>query len=239
MLHLAGLIRPGAENLVPYAIKVYARSKQNWTAEDWRQTRRFANAFCIEVDGSRSIPIHFLGIWDSVKAAGILRWNLKWPYTRKIPNVEHARHAVSIDEKRRPYQEYLLQPEQSDSQDVHEVWFAGVHSDIGGAFEDDRRLSDISLKWMVEHAIEAGLLLNSKAFHKACAVTADNALGKIHRMSWVWLLLTYRRRPIPANARIHASVRSRTETDPGYRLRASHESIVWDDPEWARMGDTG
>lgn len=237
MLHLAGLIRPGAENLVPYAIKVYARSKDNWTAEDWKQTHKFADAFCIEVDGSRSIPIHFLGIWDSVKAAGILRWNLKWPYTRKIPNVEHAAHAVSIDEKRRPYKEYLLQPEESRSQNVDEAWFAGVHSDVGGAFEDDHRLSDIGLKWMAEHAIEAGLLVSMKAFRKTCAVTLDNALGKIHRMGWVWAFLTYRKRPIPANARIHSSVRSRMEGDPSYKLRASETTIVWDDPHWARVGN--
>ena len=38
MLHLVGLIRPGAENLVPYAIKVYARSVRNWTDDNWKQT---------------------------------------------------------------------------------------------------------------------------------------------------------------------------------------------------------
>jgi uncharacterized protein (DUF2235 family) len=239
MLHLAGLIRPGAENLVPYAIQVYARSKKNWTPEDWNQTHRFADAFCIEVNGSRSIPIHFLGIWDSVKAAGILRWNLKWPYTRKIPNVDRARHAVAIDEKRRPYKEYLVQP-QSTSQDVREVWFAGVHSDVGGTFEDDHRLADISLKWMVEQAIEAELRVNMKAFRETCVVSIDNARGKVHRMGWVWVFLTYRKRPItPSNARIHASVGIRMESDPSYRLRASGETIVWDDPQWAEVLDDG
>jgi uncharacterized protein (DUF2235 family) len=235
MLHVAGLIRSGAENLVPYAIKVYARSKREWTDEDWEQTHRFADTFCAEVDGSRSIPVHFVGIWDTVKAAGILRWNLKWPYTRKIPNVATARHAVSIDEKRRPYKEYLVQPEESRSQDIGEVWFAGVHSDIGGAFEDDHRLSDICLRWMVKHAIEAGLLVSAAAGDTS-RVTADNALGTIHRMGWPWALLTYRRRPIPAGARIHASVQARIESDPTYKFPASEGSSLWDDPEWSLGG---
>jgi hypothetical protein len=77
----------------------------------------------------------------------------------KLPNVANIRHAVSIDEKRRPYREYLVDHE--SPADVQEVWFAGVHSDVGGTFVDDHRLADISLKWMVNQAASSGLRLRT------------------------------------------------------------------------------
>jgi hypothetical protein len=59
--------------------------------------------------------------------------------TRQLPHVEVIRHTVFIDEKRRAYVEYLVdRPSPSHlfqtTQDLEEVWFAGVHSDVGGMF---------------------------------------------------------------------------------------------------------
>jgi uncharacterized protein (DUF2235 family) len=236
MLHRAGLLTTGAENLVPYAIQAYARSKQKWTENDWKRIDKFAHVFAVESSGSRSVPIHFLGIWDSVKAAGILRWNLKWPYTRQLPNVQTVRHAVSIDEKRRPYEEYLVYPK-DDKPELREVWFAGVHSDVGGTFEDDPRLADVSLKWMTDHALEAGLLVNKTIYRRVCALTREHALGKIHRMGRVWILLTYRRRSIvPAGALVHESVRIRLEVNRSYEPKGIGGSS-WDDRNWLTLRD--
>jgi T6SS, Phospholipase effector Tle1-like, catalytic domain len=67
----------------------------------------------------------------------MLRWDPKLPHTRQLPNVRHIRHAVSINERRRPYAEYLVTPENPKA--LREAWFAGVHSDVGGTFEDDPR----------------------------------------------------------------------------------------------------
>jgi uncharacterized protein (DUF2235 family) len=233
MVHRAGLLRPGAENLVPYAVNAYARSRRRWRQEDWEQIDRFAEVFSVEADGSRSLPIHFVGLWDTVKAAGLLRWSLKWPYTRQLVNAAAVRHAVSIDERRRPYREYLVHPTEGGP-DLREVWFAGVHSDVGGSFDDDRRLGDITLKWMVEHAGEAGLILDTASQAELMAsITDDHAAGTIHRMGWVWALLTLRRRPItPDDALVHASVRRRMGEMPGYRPRLPDDAR-WADPEWA------
>ena len=230
MLHAAGLLRPGSENLVPYAIGVYARNKQEWSDDDWAQLHKFAGVFSQDAGGRRSVPIEFLGLWDSVKAAGLLRWDLKWLYTRQLPNVSTVRHAVSIDEKRRPYREYLVKPKPPRPA-LTEVWFAGVHSDVGGTFEDDPRLPAITLRWMVEGARAAGLLLTEHAEDVVTAVTADTALGTVHRMGRIWALLTYRHRPIPPGARIHQSVRTRLDRDPRYAAKIPDDA-EWDDPHW-------
>ena len=58
-------------------------------------------------------------------APGILRHSMEWPFTRELPNVLAGRHAVSIDEKRRPFREYLVKPSQSA---IEEVWFAGTNT---------------------------------------------------------------------------------------------------------------
>ncbi|MFF4354033.1 DUF2235 domain-containing protein [Streptomyces sp. NPDC001530] len=246
MLKAVGLMRPGMENLVPYAVSVYAKSK-DWTRQDWDQLHHFAGAFSNAVDGRVGISVAYLGIWDSVKAAGVLRWNLRWPYTRHLPNVRRVRHAVSIDEKRRPYREYLVTPDTKhpSPDSVEQVWFAGVHSDVGGTFDDDPRLPTIALKWIVDGALDEGLLLKTGAYAREVTLVPDDALGTVHRMGWIWALLTYRRRGLPRDAHVHASVRARLEQNPDHADRIP-AAVVWSDTEWLtarrdgeRVGDRG
>ncbi|MGF1618030.1 MAG: DUF2235 domain-containing protein [Acidimicrobiia bacterium] len=234
MSYRAGLLRRGAENLVSYLVSHFTRGDR-WSEEDWGRIDRYASTFSVRTDGKLSLPIHFLGLWDSVKALGYLRWNPKWPYTRKLLNARHVRHAVSIDEKRRPYAEYLV--EDSAKIDLDEVWFAGVHSDIGGTFADEDRLSRISLKWMTDRAIEAGVLIRPGAYRKECRVDRSDAVdGLVHRMGWVWALLTYRRRPIATygegRPRIHASVRDRLAGRQDYRIDIDRDGFDWADENW-------
>ncbi|MDQ1485071.1 MAG: hypothetical protein QOJ62_764 [Actinomycetota bacterium] len=231
LLKAAGLLRRGSENLVPYAVGVYARNK-DWSRDDWNQLHQFAGAFSRKVDERTGIPVHFMGVWDSVKAAGLFRWNLRWLYTRQIPNVRTVRHAVSIDEKRRPYQQYLITaPAEPPVPVVEEVWFAGVHSDVGGTFEDDPRLSHIALKWIVDGALDAGILLKKNAYQRSCTLLPDNAVGTVHRMGLVWALLTYRHRSVPADAHVHQSVRDRIAADGKYQARVPR-GVRWDDESW-------
>jgi hypothetical protein len=218
LTYRAGLMRPGAENLVGYLVSAYTKGDR-FTEEDWEVMSQFGDTFAQETDDSKAMPIHFLGLWDSVKALGWFRWDPKWPFTRQLPNARRIRHAVSIDEKRRPYAEY--QVEATEKSDVAEVWFAGVHSDVGGTFVDDGRLSRIALKWMADEARAAGLLVQPKAYAKRCTVAVEDAMAVVHRMSWIWGLLTYRRRPIPAGSILHASVRERSLAATGSRSRAT------------------
>lgn len=232
MLRSIGLMRPGSENLVPYAVANYAAKNRDWTDDDWTQLHTFSAAFAQQVDGRSSTPVAFLGLWDTVKAAGILRWDIKWPWSRTIPlNVARVRHAVSIDERRKPYREYLLALERPERTDASEVWFAGVHSDVGGTFDDDPRLSTIALRWVAEGARDAGLLFDADRFAKECAVTADFATGTIHAMDRVWALVGTRRRPIPPGAEVHSSVRARMAADPSYRPGLPAD-VTWADPSW-------
>lgn len=177
------------------------------------------------------MPIEFMGLWDSVKALGVLRWDPKHPYTRQLPNVSNIRHAVSIDERRRPYREYLVKPKREDA--LREVWFSGVHSDVGGTFEDDSGLSNISLKWMTDRALEQGLRIREGKYIYECTVDEEDARGVVHTMGRIWVLLRYRTRPIsPGDARIHSSVAVHMKGDPSYGIDVDMSAIQWDDESW-------
>jgi uncharacterized protein (DUF2235 family) len=234
MVHRVGLLRPGSENLISYAVGVYARRRNSDLAgaEGWDRIDVFSAALCRTTQGkSLSLPIHFLGLFDTVKAASVLGRDLKWPYTRSLPNVAEVRHAVSIDEKRRPYREYLVEPKPGKPPRLSETWFAGVHSDVGGGFPDHPELGNITLRWMVDGATQAGLIVRPKMLATRYTIDPKDALGEIHHMGKVWALATYRKRPLPAGCQVHASVRHHMSAEPDYAPRLPPD-VVWDDASW-------
>lgn len=242
MLRTVGLLRPGAENLTPYAIKLYAQHGKDAPSEDeekefWKVRRAFTDRF-----GNPEFPhpfnphvkqVRFLGVWDTVKTIGWL--NLKaqfeqarWPFTRRITNVDLARHAMALDERRRPYPVYRFDPEvvaASEGRYV-EQWFAGVHSDVGGQY-DDHRLSDIAFGWMVAEAAAAGLEVEPKTFGRLAGyplgdpAPAGRTEGAVHANAKIWSLLGgWRPRQVLLGDQIHPSVHAKIAASP-YRPRAT------------------
>jgi uncharacterized protein (DUF2235 family) len=263
MLSTVGLLRPGTENLAPYALKLYAQggppkakpgheddpAAKLAKSEYWKVRRDFAKQF-----GNPDFPdhfdtsrrqVHFLGVWDSVKSVGWL--NLKgqiemarWPFTAYIENVATARHAMAIDERRRPFAEYRFREDMvAASGGAHqEMWFAGVHSDVGGQFPDDHDLSDIAFAWMVKEAAGVDLAVDGRRYHALQHVhlneelPAEHALGTIHENEWPWWLAGgWRHRTIRPTDTLHPSVLHRidaTANDPKpYRpdLRRATSSV--------------
>ncbi|HDZ08485.1 DUF2235 domain-containing protein [Pseudohongiella sp.] len=119
----------------------------------------------------RSLPgdVHFLGVWDTVGAMGLpTKGPLGW-LTRSRhrfhdvclgDNVRHAYHALAINEQRAPFEPSLwLPPCPPQCETVEQVWFAGVHSNVGGGYAD-AGLSDQALLWMLEAAGRHGLQLD-------------------------------------------------------------------------------
>lgn len=115
-----------------------------------------------------SRKVHFLGVWDTVGALGVpddkvlLQWldnpaRYRFHDTALSPNVAHARHAVAIDERRGSFSPTLWDPESSRKHpDVLELWFPGVHADVGGGYKETG-LADGALAWMMDEAAEHGL----------------------------------------------------------------------------------
>lgn len=124
-----------------------------------------------------SIPrVRFLGIFDAVPSFGIplLPWNIGWDL--HLPaNVDRCCHALALDEQRmhfRLWRPRIVDDETNSKKRLTEVWFRGVHSDIGGNGdgEDPKRgLTSIVLDWMICHAKAAGCTFDQ-------ALVKENAL---------------------------------------------------------------
>ena len=108
--------------------------------------------------------VKFLGVFDTVAATrGSLDLN---PDTFPVSgivfengtlgaHVEKAIHLLSLDEKRILFQPTLF----NNDERVTEIWFAGVHSDIGGSYWFDG-LSDITLQFMLDSVSNELAIIN-------------------------------------------------------------------------------
>ncbi len=142
-------------------------------------------------DLPRTIPkIKFIGVWDTVGALGvptpvlgtIQKWVGKvWKKVRVgfhdcnlIELVENAYQALAIDERRGPFRPALWD-RRAGQRNVQQVWFAGVHSNIGGGYAS-YGISDLAFIWMVNRAIECGLIMSEDYLAKR---VSPNKLDKI------------------------------------------------------------
>jgi len=161
------------------------------------------------------VPIKMIGVWDTVGALGVpvfaTQLTLFVPTFHDLdlgPRVENAYHAVSIDEQRFDFQPTYWNPASvRPGQHLEQVYFAGVHSDVGGGYDDDHALADITLCWMVERARRHGLLFKSDTF---AACSDEAAFGRLHD-SFSPLLASRGRfhRVVDRGMTIHKSVQTR------------------------------
>lgn len=161
LLHMYGLLPQGNEPLVPYAIRMM-------TAEE---DERFALAAQFRRTFSRTCDPWFVGVWDTVSSVGWIENPLKVPFTANNPDIAIGRHAVSIDEHRAFFRQNLwrkpapseppAESRPSGPRDLKQVWFPGVHCDVGGGYpEKESGLSKIALQWMLAEAQANGLRLD-------------------------------------------------------------------------------
>jgi uncharacterized protein (DUF2235 family) len=233
MLYKVGLLTQGNEELIPFAWSTFKHERDLEVSKGFRYTF------------GRKVQIHFLGLWDTVSSIG-WAWNPKYlQFTANNPIVEIVRHAVSLDE-RRTYFVQNLWGHDIKSTDAFQVWFPGVHSDVGGGYkESEAGLSKIALKWMVEESKKAGLQFQPKA-EAAILPTQDTprqsapnpAAEKhesLHGLWWIvellpkrirdpannwaarWIIPLGRHRFVTENANIHQSVFDRQRLVPPYR----------------------
>ncbi len=150
---------------------------------DHERARTFRKKHSVTADDGTRIT--FLGVWDTVGALGIpirgLRWLTRRDHqfhdTELSGSVERAYQALAIDEHRGPFKATLWTYVPKDKQVVHQVWFCGAHSDVGGGYPASG-LSDISLGWMIDAASSAGLAFDSAV--EAAHPLKPNSLAEIH-----------------------------------------------------------
>lgn len=188
MLHMYGLLHRGNEPLIPYVLRMFEKKKK--TPGDFDLAPIFKDTF------SRTCSLHFVGVWDTVSSVGWIYDPFHLPYTALNPDVENGRHAISIDERRCAFRQNLWSATTTAGQDLKQVWFAGVHSDVGGGYpEKESGLSKITLQWMLEEAKVKGLLVSAADEQNVLGVTDPSMVrpsctGKLHKsLKGFWCLL--------------------------------------------------
>jgi uncharacterized protein (DUF2235 family) len=126
--------------------------------------------------------------------------------------VSWARHAISIDECREsfprvPWGGSYSEKKTEPANWFVQLWFAGNHSDIGGSYlENESRLSDISLEWMLGEAVKTGLKYDAsvlKLYPDPTGPQHDETRSSLFRLAPKVL------RQIPNDAPFHPSVLER------------------------------
>ena len=195
MLHRCGLLTKGSHNLVPYATRMYEQSDDEIAAG-------FKASF------SRECKPHFIGVWDTVASMGYLWWRKYFRNQVLNNDVRYGYHALATNERRSYFQVALWdENDLPDDQEIVQVWFPGFHSDVGGQ-KADRRISDITLEWMLRHAGDKGLCLRNDWREWLRSDPTSGQITPSDRHIW---RLTAEDRTIPEGAKAHESVVKRLE----------------------------
>jgi uncharacterized protein (DUF2235 family) len=166
LLHRYGLIRPGNESLVPYAIRMLsglnkASQPSHDGANPLSEYFQLSGEFKATMSWTDCTP-HFVGVWDTVSSVGWVNSPLRLPDLANNPDIAVGRHAVALDERRAFFRQNLWRPTPTGGpRDLVQVWFPGVHCDVGGGYPlAESGLSNIALEWMVREARAHGLLID-------------------------------------------------------------------------------
>ena len=186
-IQVIGLLPPDQIDLAGAAFSAYKNASAKRKGSDDQHGPFLGEAWHFsQIAGGYHIPIEFVGVWDTVASVIVPRQDKFWfdlqtlVYTRTNPSVKKFRQAISIGERRRmfrlnrwtqpqKYRPNILDPSSAIDQDIRQVWFAGVHSDVGGGYsEDESGPSKFPLLWMIEQAASAGLRVNRPMINHLC-----------------------------------------------------------------------
>ena len=173
-LHFAGLVSKSEDYYVPDLYQCYLGGQGEGTPP-WNHlfvdpSRRSSKPRLVD-RRTQSPTVQMIGVWDTVGSLGppgLLGQAARALGVRKHdyhavglnPLIRNAAHALAIDERRKPFQPTLFERGNWTGA-LDQAWFAGVHTDIGGGYEEDS-LANHTLHWMAELAGQRGLALDAE-----------------------------------------------------------------------------
>ncbi len=225
MLHGYGLLCRGNEGHLLYAWNMFhdtVKGKRELLKKaphqrSGRSAHTIEHNYAFAETYSRLVKIRFMGLWDTVSSVGWIYKPLRLLAMAQNPIVQVGRHAVSIDERRAYYRDNLWGPSvdiedkewpeelraQGIQQDLVQVWFPGVHSDIGGSYPQwEAAPANEALLWMIGELERHGAELCQERIdmvlgEKSHIYSADKIFTpppkpdhQIHEsLTWKWWLL--------------------------------------------------
>jgi uncharacterized protein (DUF2235 family) len=234
LINNCGILKRPHAKLIEQAWRIYKSPGAKYHP-DGEGSAEFRQQYC-----QRSRAVHFVGVWDTVGALGIpfslmglLEGKDEFYDTKMGANVKTARHALAIDEERVDFEPTIWLPRAGV--DLKQVWFAGVHSDVGGSYGPDKEtgncVSDLALGWMLDEAQTAGLVIEQH-IRRELTNGLKAPLNKSRKHVFRFKKALHRDLLVKDIAiKFHPSVKTRYESDPDYRppkLEALINEVGWE-----------
>ncbi len=192
-IHHFGILPESRPQLIRQAYRIYRRTRRDKLHERAQEFVARHNTMWAR--------IHFVGCFDTVAALG-----LPFPMASAIldglpffrhrfhdfrlsESIENAYQALAIDDERRTFHPVLWDTEHKDYQKIRQVWFTGMHTDVGGGYRE-KGLSDIALVWLTQQAVAHGL----RIYPGHRVQITENALDMMHNSRGRTMTRLYRRK---------------------------------------------
>ncbi|WP_247236412.1 DUF2235 domain-containing protein [Telluribacter sp. SYSU D00476] len=224
LIRTSGLVRNNDLLLIKRAYEIYRDRTNPGMHPEGDIATEFRQRHC-----QPDVRIKFIGVWDTVGSLGIpvkfLGNKKKYEFhdTTLSSTIDYAYQALAVDEKRKSFQPAIWQQSNSVKQHkvaqvLEQVWFPGVHSNIGGGYPDEG-LSDIALQWLVDKAKATGLDFEAEYLRKNVNPASNKELYNSFVAPFSWLGAY--NRPVMqdpyTNESVHESVYERMERVDDYR----------------------
>ena len=182
-----GILPRSRSKLIKQAFKIYKKRERRIFAER-------VDAF-VRANGTTHTKVQFLGCYDTVAALGFpiqsvasimdqipgFRW--KFHDLNLSENVKNAYQALAIDDERKTFLPKLWNypPPNPKTQVLRQVWFVGMHSDVGGGYRSGMPLSSIPLVWLTEQAVNCAVHIRRdlEPIFEDAADVMHNSRGKL------------------------------------------------------------
>jgi uncharacterized protein (DUF2235 family) len=186
MIDAVGLLTPDGvvKNSLSTAIWLYRHrpAAGEKPSQEWASTMATFTPGCHH---QKNVIVRFLGVFDTVGTLGVpgvSRRRYRFHNVALTSQVVTARHALAIHERRRAFAPAVWTANKDATPDVKQVWFDGVHSDVGGGY-DQSALADKALAWMSEEAKRAGLVfVDHRLVLQKEPLTLHNSLTAVYRV---------------------------------------------------------
>ena len=198
----------------------------------------------------KPLKLRCLGCWDTVGSLGVPHtipflsdWiNQKYEFhDHKLSSIiQHALHAVSIDEHREVFNVTPMERKDGDSQPLRQVWFPGGHGSIGGGIKATRALSDAALEWMMnqighaEHGFGLGLEFDRDAVEDGIALNHRGAFDTTLDLFYQALGIIEREVPAGQFDLLHKSTKKRWRDCSDYRPQKLQKLYERELNEWGQ-----
>jgi len=173
LVNMFGVLRPEAGTMLPTLLHLYFADSAKVDRSDEKQAKPEVLTAQIKRNfGQGEVPIHFVGVWDTVASVGMWPFGLKFTAKPTLAGKHfiHVRQALALDEQRAQFKPRLYAEDNGSfpcasgfgTGTLQQLWFRGSHCDVGGGYSRPAStLSITPLCWLLAEACQLGLRLSA------------------------------------------------------------------------------